>query len=103
MTPPVALGDCQVSVLDSSSGRCDNPSHPTGYRKPNTPLTVAFVSRYTTVWLTQAAEAAARTYVPELAVGLSSGCCSDQQSFIEQGYPAMRHVPLFDLSLAVPL
>jgi len=60
-----------------------------GYRRANTPVGIAFVTRYTTEWLTDAAEEATRLYVPELDVGYTTGCCSDQQSFVEQGYPAM--------------
>ncbi len=28
-------------------------------------------------------------YLPELGFGFSNACCSDQQSFHEQGYPAV--------------
>jgi hypothetical protein len=62
-----------------------------GYRKPNTPLTIALVNRFTTPFLTEAAEVASRTYVPELTVGYTTAYCSDQQSFLEQGYPAMSY------------
>ncbi len=61
-----------------------------GYRRPNTPVSLALVNRYTTVWLTEAAEKLSRTYVPDLAIVYTTACCSDQQSFVENGYPGMR-------------
>jgi hypothetical protein len=61
-----------------------------GYRRPNTGVSLALVNRYTTTWLTEAAEKLARTYVPELSIVYSTACCSDQQSFIENGFPGMR-------------
>ena len=30
-------------------------------------------------------------YVPELEIGYSPSCCSDHQSFFEQGYPAVGY------------
>jgi len=62
-----------------------------GYRRPNTGVLLALVNRYTTTWLTEAAEQATRTYVPELTIGYTTACCSDQQSFLENGYPAMSY------------
>lgn len=52
---------------------------------------MALDSRYVTSWLVEAVEKLTNLYVPELTVGYNSGCCSDQQSFYEQGYPAMGY------------
>lgn len=49
---------------------------------------MALDSRYVTSWLVEAVAKVANIYVPQLIVGYNSGCCSDQQSFYEQGFPA---------------
>jgi len=68
---------------------------PKGYRKSNTPLTIALDSRYVTQWLVDSVANLTKAYVPQLTIGYNSGCCSDQQSFYEQGFPAMGCVVLF--------
>jgi len=61
-----------------------------GWRNPRTGLIMGLVTRLTTEWLTQTAHEVSKQYLPSLPVGFSSqACCSDQQSFLEQGYPAM--------------
>jgi len=60
-----------------------------GYRRPGTSVSVALVTRLTTPWLTTAVEEIIKTYLPGFAIVFSTACCSDQQSFIENGFPAM--------------
>eukprot|EP01061_Rhynchopus_euleeides_P013685 TRINITY_DN23791_c0_g1_i1.p1 TRINITY_DN23791_c0_g1~~TRINITY_DN23791_c0_g1_i1.p1 ORF type:complete len:444 (+),score=206.71 TRINITY_DN23791_c0_g1_i1:116-1447(+) len=57
-----------------------------GYREPGKPITLAFMDKYASEDLTQQAKEVVQTYLPNLAVGDTSGCCSDQQSFHEQGF-----------------
>lgn len=73
-----------------------------GYRRPNTPVSLALVNRYTTVWLTEAAEKLSRTYVPDLAIVYTTACCSDQQSFVENGYPGMSYFETSGSSVVYP-
>eukprot|EP01060_Flectonema_neradi_P039957 TRINITY_DN896_c2_g2_i1.p1 TRINITY_DN896_c2_g2~~TRINITY_DN896_c2_g2_i1.p1 ORF type:complete len:440 (+),score=115.51 TRINITY_DN896_c2_g2_i1:56-1375(+) len=60
-----------------------------GYRIPETNATVAFMNRYADMTLTELAMDVTSSYVPELGVGWTSGCCSDQQSFYENGFPSV--------------
>jgi hypothetical protein len=73
-----------------------------GYRKPGSPLLVALVTRLTTEWLTDAVQALTETYVPELTIGYTSACCSDQQSFIENGYPGMSFFETTGAAVSYP-
>jgi hypothetical protein len=57
-----------------------------GYRKPGEPLQVAFPDKLATESATQYVMSIARMYVPELQLGYTPACCSDHQSFWEQGY-----------------
>eukprot|EP01062_Namystynia_karyoxenos_P078117 TRINITY_DN79_c0_g2_i2.p2 TRINITY_DN79_c0_g2~~TRINITY_DN79_c0_g2_i2.p2 ORF type:complete len:468 (+),score=185.54 TRINITY_DN79_c0_g2_i2:77-1405(+) len=59
-----------------------------GYKQPNSPITLALMDRYIDKDLTEIAIETTKTYVPELPVGWTSGCCSDQQSFYENGFPS---------------
>ena len=60
-----------------------------GYRLPETKPTVAFMNRYSDLTLTEMTMDITKLYVPELGVGWTSGCCSDQQSFYENGFPSV--------------
>jgi len=63
-----------------------------GWKNPRTGLVIGLVTRFTTEWLTEAAQNVSALYLPDLPVGFSStACCSDQQSFLEQGYPATSY------------
>mmetsp|Transcript_9627 Transcript_9627/g.22111 ORF Transcript_9627/g.22111 Transcript_9627/m.22111 type:complete len:446 (+) Transcript_9627:3-1340(+) len=61
------------------------------YRAPGTPLTVGMKDRFVTESLLQAVNVLTMLYVPELQVSLSASCCSDHQSFFEQGFPAVGY------------
>jgi len=72
------------------ASECFSQLH-TGWKNPRTGLVIGLVTRFTTEWLTEAAQNVSALYLPDLPVGFSStACCSDQQSFLEQGYPATR-------------
>lgn len=59
-----------------------------GYQQPGTPITMSFMNRYADLDLTEITMEAARTYVPGLASEYTQVCCSDQQSFYENGFPS---------------
>lgn len=50
--------------------------------------------RYTYVPLLEFVNNLTQLYVPELNIGYSPSCCSDHQSFFEQGYPAVGYATL---------
>mmetsp|Transcript_30089 Transcript_30089/g.70799 ORF Transcript_30089/g.70799 Transcript_30089/m.70799 type:complete len:127 (-) Transcript_30089:29-409(-) len=58
------------------------------FRKPGEPLQIAFPDRYDTKELTELAQQVSRSYVPNATVGFTPVCCSDHQSFWEQGFPS---------------
>merc|ERR1712187_409816 len=60
-----------------------------GYREGGTPPTLAFTSRYGDQGLISEAKDIATLYVPDLQVGETSLCCTDSQSFYENGYKAI--------------
>lgn len=57
-----------------------------GYRKAGEPLQVAFPDKLATQTATDYVIDLARLYVPELQIGYTPACCSDHQSFWEQGF-----------------
>lgn len=59
-----------------------------GYTAKEHGVTLSFMQRNSEAWLNQACKAFANIYVPDLAVGDTTGCCSDQQSWYAQGFPA---------------
>jgi hypothetical protein len=59
-----------------------------GYTDPKSGVTLSFMSRQSTPWLSESCKTFAGVYVPTLAVGDTTGCCSDQQSFYSAGFPA---------------
>jgi len=59
-----------------------------GWTLPDTKPTLGMMAQYSTGWLTDYVNEISQTYVPDLANGPTDVCCSDQQSFFEQGYPA---------------
>ena len=59
-----------------------------GYTDSRYGVVMSFDSRSTTAWLTQSCKKFAPVYVPGLKVGDTPGCCSDAQSFYNQGFPA---------------
>jgi len=62
---------------------------PSGWTLPNTSITLGMKDRYTYVPLLELVNNLTNLYVPELGLGYSPSCCSDHQSFFEQGYPAV--------------
>lgn len=70
------------------------------YRKPGEPLQIAFPDKLSTKSATAHVTAIAAIYAPELAPGFTPACCSDHQSFWEQGFPATwvfeRNGPIAD-------
>ncbi|PWN36560.1 Zn-dependent exopeptidase [Meira miltonrushii] len=71
-----------------------------GYRKPGEPLQVAFPDKLATQAATDYVIDLARLYVPELQIGYTPACCSDHQSFWEQGFTSTwvfeRRAPIAD-------
>ncbi len=66
--------------------------HVVGYTLPNqTSIIVGMKDRYSTGWLLEFVNSLTQAYVPSLGVGSSPSCCSDHQSFFEQGYPAVGY------------
>ncbi len=60
-----------------------------GWKRPDESIVLAYMNRSVDMDLTEISMEITRTYVPELGVDFTSGCCSDQQSFFEQGFPAV--------------
>lgn len=60
------------------------------YRKTGEAPQCAFPNRYHTPALTSLLKDVVTSYVPELQVCETSACCSDHQSFYEQGYSATQ-------------
>jgi Zn-dependent M28 family amino/carboxypeptidase len=62
-----------------------------GWKLPGTSVTVGMKDRFVADWLLTIANSLAEQYVPELIVGESASCCSDHQSFTENGFPAIGY------------
>lgn len=60
-----------------------------GYTVPGQNPTASYMTRSVSNQLTDAVMAFSTLYLPELQVGRTTGCCSDQQSFFEQGFEAV--------------
>lgn len=60
-----------------------------GYKVPGQPITLGFMDRYVDQDLTDIAFETTKTYVPSIKTDYTSGCCSDQQSFYENGFPSV--------------
>merc|ERR1719464_2644652 len=59
-----------------------------GYRPPGTAITVNLMDRVGDAALLDISRATTNTYLPGVANGNTTACCSDQQSFHENGFPA---------------
>jgi len=59
-----------------------------GYRRSGDPITIPLMTGAADAAFTNIARATAETYLPEYDHASTSACCSDQQSFHENGYPA---------------
>ncbi|KAF9999214.1 hypothetical protein BGZ79_007159 [Entomortierella chlamydospora] len=70
------------------------------YRKPGEPVQVAFPARYHTPEVSSLLRNVTELYVPNAVVGTTGACCSDHQSFWENGFPATaffeRNGPIAD-------
>ena len=53
--------------------------------------TIGMKDRFIADWLLNIANGLAEQYVPEVKVSSSSSCCSDHQSFTENGFPAIGY------------
>jgi len=62
----------------------------TAYRAPGEPLQLGLPDLIGSPEVTQLVANISALYSPELKVGLTSACCSDHQSFHEQGFPASQ-------------
>jgi len=62
-----------------------------GWRLPGTVLTLGMKDRFVADWLLAIANGITEMYVPGIKVGVSSSCCSDHQSFTENGFPAIGY------------
>jgi len=60
------------------------------YRAPEEPPQLGLPLRYATPEVTQLVANISAIYSPELTVGFTSVCCSDHQSFMENGFPATQ-------------
>jgi len=60
-----------------------------GYKPPNQGTVVAFMTGSTTASLVTECRATIANYLPTQAQGTTSACCSDQQAFFENGFPAL--------------
>lgn len=61
------------------------------YRKPGEPIQIAFPSRYHTEEVTSLFRNVTELYVPYAVVGTTNACCSDHQSFWENGFPSTAY------------
>jgi hypothetical protein len=59
-----------------------------GYTDSRYGVVCSFMKGYSTAWLSESCKTFAGVYVPKLKTGDTTGCCSDQQSFFNQGFPA---------------
>eukprot|EP01064_Diplonema_japonicum_P027052 TRINITY_DN3877_c0_g2_i1.p1 TRINITY_DN3877_c0_g2~~TRINITY_DN3877_c0_g2_i1.p1 ORF type:complete len:448 (+),score=121.76 TRINITY_DN3877_c0_g2_i1:42-1385(+) len=64
-----------------------------GYRLPGEQPTLAYMDRFSAPEATLYSMEIVHQYVPGLKTGITTGCCSDQQSFHENGF---RSVGLFE-------
>ncbi|PPQ71101.1 hypothetical protein CVT24_009852 [Panaeolus cyanescens] len=62
----------------------------TAYRAPGEPLQLGLPDIIGTSEVTQLVANISNIYTPELKVGFTPACCSDHQSFHEQGFPASQ-------------
>jgi hypothetical protein len=62
-----------------------------GWKQTNQPITLGMMNRYIDQNLLAQANLITKDYVPTLPVGTTAGCCSDQQSFYENGFPAIGY------------
>ncbi|KAF8165593.1 hypothetical protein B0H34DRAFT_793964 [Crassisporium funariophilum] len=62
----------------------------TAYRAPGEPLQLGLPDRIGSPEVTQLVANVSKIYSPELQVGFTAACCSDHQSFHEQGFPATQ-------------
>ncbi|PPQ70447.1 hypothetical protein CVT26_013941 [Gymnopilus dilepis] len=62
----------------------------TAYRAPGEPLQIGFPDLIGTPEVTQFVANISAIYSPELQIGTTPACCSDHQSFHEQGFPATQ-------------
>ncbi|KAK0499686.1 hypothetical protein EDD18DRAFT_859542 [Armillaria luteobubalina] len=62
----------------------------TAYHAPDEPLQLGLPKTIGSPEVGDLVSAIARIYSPELVVGYTSACCSDHQSFHEQGFPATQ-------------
>jgi len=60
-----------------------------GYPQSNAPDTLYWVARNTDTSLTSLGIEVTQLYLPDWPVTTTTGCCSDQQSFYNQGYAAV--------------
>jgi hypothetical protein len=60
------------------------------YRAEGEPLQLGLPDLIGTPEVAQLVSKAAALYAPELSVGYTPACCSDHQSFHEQGFPATQ-------------
>merc|ERR1712096_360579 len=60
-----------------------------GYKQPDTEITLGYMNRFADMDLTDISMEITTNYVPDLAVGFTQACCSDQQSFYENGFPSV--------------
>jgi len=60
------------------------------YRAPGEPFQLGLPRWIGSSEVTQLVGNASKLYSPELHIGFTSACCSDHQSFHEQGFPASQ-------------
>jgi len=62
-----------------------------GWKQTNLPITLGMMNRFIDTNLLALANVITRDYVPSLPIGTTAGCCSDQQSFTENGFSAIGY------------
>jgi len=59
--------------------------------RPGVPITLGMPNRFIDPALLTSANGITRQYLPSLSIGTTTACCSDQQSFTENGYSAIGY------------
>jgi len=62
-----------------------------GYTLPARAIRIGMKDKYIDASLLLKANDLTRLYVPNLPIGVSASCCSDHQSFTENGFPAIGY------------
>lgn len=73
-----------------------------GYAPEGDGIVLAYMNRYNDPDLTEVSRQITQTYVPEVETSLTNVCCSDQQSFMENGFPSVGFFETPQASVVYP-